>query len=215
MARKEELQVNSASLLEVRANNISCLRGGRQVLRNISFSVNSGQCLEICGPNGSGKSTLLRTLAGIGQPAGGSVCMPRDDLGYLGHQDGLKGGLTVAENIRFWADVHGRRFHEELVQQFDFSSMLDCQVRHLSSGQRKRVALVSIFSCAPGIWLLDEPLTALDSNWTVRVIDTIAHHCAKGGIVIATVLSRSMPEIADHLDISGRSTDMQDSEVQP
>ena len=215
MARNGELQANTAGQLEVRANNISCLRGGRRVLRNITFSVNSGQCLEISGPNGSGKSTLLRTLAGIGKLAGGSVRVPRDDLGYLGHQDGLKGDLTVAENIRFWTDVHGRRFHEEFVQQFDLSSMLDRQVRHLSSGQRKRMALVSLFSCAPGVWLLDEPLTALDSTWTVRVIDTIAHHCAKGGIAVVTVLSRSMPEIANHLDISGGSADMQDNGVPP
>lgn len=213
MARNEELQFNTAGLLEVRANNISCLRGGRRVLRNITFKVNSGQCLEISGPNGSGKSTLLRTLAGIGQLASGSVRVPRDDLAYLGHQDGLKGDLTVAENIRFWADVHGRRFHEELVQQFDLSSMLDRQVRHLSSGQRKRVALVSLFSCAPGVWLLDEPLTALDSTWADRVIDTIADHCATGGIAVMTMLSRSMPGIADHLDISGGSADMQDNEV--
>ena len=139
---------------QISASGIACLRGGRNVFSNLSFSLGRGRILEVFGPNGSGKTTLLRAIAGIHPVAEGTLEVPRDEVAYLGHRHGLKGKLTVGENLGFWADVHGGRISDLLLDRFDFRSIRHRRVEFLSAGQRKRVAVASLMVSGKAIWLL-------------------------------------------------------------
>ena len=81
--------------------DLSVARGGVTVLEGIGFRLDPGQVLVLRGPNGIGKTTLLRTLAGLQPMVSGEV--GGEEIAYAGHADGLKAGLTVTENLRFWA----------------------------------------------------------------------------------------------------------------
>ena len=186
---------------KISASCITCRRGGRTVFSNLSFSLGRGRILEVTGPNGSGKTTLLRAIAGIHPVAEGSLEIPRDEVAYLGHRQGLKGKLTVVENLRFWADVHGGRISDLLLDRLDFHSIMHRRAELLSAGQRKRVAVASLMVSGKAIWLLDEPLTALDSGWSGKVVDAVSDHCASGGLAVLTTLVKSIPEAAISVDL--------------
>lgn len=190
---------------KISASGITCRRDGRNVFSNLSFSLGRGRILEISGPNGSGKTTLLRAIAGIHPVADGSLEVPRDEVAYLGHRQGLKGKLTVDENLRFWADVHGGRVSDMLLDRLDFHSIMHRRAELLSAGQRKRVAVASLMVSEKAIWLLDEPLTALDSGWAGKVVEAVRDHCASGGLAVLTTLVKSLPEAAVSVELSAAS----------
>ena len=101
--------------MRLSAIDLACERGGREVFTGVSFAVASGEALTISGRNGAGKSSLLRTLIGLVRLAAGRLTLDDGDpelsiaeqAHYLGHQDALKASLSVAENLRFWADYLG------------------------------------------------------------------------------------------------------------
>src|SRR3979490_700043 len=102
-------------MMRLVGSNLACVRGGRQVFRNLSFALGAGEALVVTGPNGVGKSSLLRLIAGLVRPAQGLIALEGGDseltvgeqAHYLGHQDALKPSLTVTENLAFWADFLG------------------------------------------------------------------------------------------------------------
>src|ERR1700750_2275698 len=103
------------------AEKLACARGERRLFEQLSFQVRAGQALAVEGANGAGKTSLLRLLAGFMSPAAGRVVVRQDGkdsddaedrgrlVGWLGHHDGLKPQLTVAEQLAFYAGLHGRR----------------------------------------------------------------------------------------------------------
>src|SRR5690606_18968110 len=101
---------SGGTAMELQAENMSCVRGGREVFGGLSFSVASGETLIVTGHNGAGKSSLLRAIAGLVRIAAGKLTLHGGDaemsIGeqahYLGHLDALKPGLSVSENLRFW-----------------------------------------------------------------------------------------------------------------
>ncbi|HEX2943967.1 MAG TPA: heme ABC exporter ATP-binding protein CcmA, partial [Rhodopila sp.] len=126
-------------------------RGETLVLRDVSLTVPAGGALVLAGPNGSGKSTLLRLLAGLVRPAAGRVLWDGQDaladladhgarVAYVGHQDAIKPGLTVAENLRFAAAISGGSVADAL-QALNLSPLADLPARMLSAGQKRRLAL--------------------------------------------------------------------------
>ena len=99
-------------------NGLDCVRGERRVFAGVALAVNSGRALLLSGANGSGKSSLLRILAGLLPPAAGQLLwngaeLSTDDethrrrIVYIGHADPVKAGLTVWENLEFWARLYG------------------------------------------------------------------------------------------------------------
>ncbi|WP_296401429.1 ATP-binding cassette domain-containing protein, partial [Reyranella sp.] len=99
---------------------LACRRGGRRVFSSLSFGLAAGELLALTGRNGSGKTTLLRALAGLVRPDAGTVRWQGADvardidawhgrLAWLGHLDGLKGDLTVAENLVVAQRLRGQR----------------------------------------------------------------------------------------------------------
>ncbi len=153
------------------------------------------------GPNGSGKSSLLRLIAGLLRPAGGSIGLsvedPDSDPGtdtdgglvhYLGHLDGLKRQMSVAENLRFWRQLYGGERPvslDHVCMIAGVGHLADVPVAILSAGQRRRVGLARLLISPRPLWLLDEPLSALDADGTELLGQLMARHLAAGGAIVA------------------------------
>lgn len=172
-------------------------RGGRRVLSNICFSVASGEALLVTGRNGAGKSTLLRAIAGLLPRAAGAVTLespeadaePGARAHYLAHADGLKTALTVSENLDFWASYlagasPGRSIQEALAA-VGLAHVASAPVAILSAGQKRRVALARLLVAHRPLWLLDEPLTALDKASREKFAGVMRAHRAGGGVIVA------------------------------
>ena len=187
--------------------DLACLRGERLVFRKLSFALAGGSALRLVGPNGSGKTSLLRLLAGLGRPAAGTILWNgaaidddrdahRARLLFLGHQDAVKPWLTVAENLAFWAALHG--VSPEAVgpalERVALGAQRDLPARFLSQGQRRRLALARFAAIPAPLWLLDEPTVGLDDASVGAVETLVAAHCAQGGMaVVSTHLPMRLP----------------------
>ncbi|HEY2070300.1 MAG TPA: heme ABC exporter ATP-binding protein CcmA [Rhizomicrobium sp.] len=174
---------------------LTCIRGGRVVFRNLSFALKAGQTLAVEGANGSGKTSLLRMLAGFLSAETGRIRVNGAEsdaeergkfVGWLGHHDGAKPQLTPRETLTFFAGLHGAAGDVEAALAavgLARAAGLPCQ--YLSAGQKRRLALARLKICARPLWLLDEPLAALDAQGKALLRAMIAAHCASGGIAIA------------------------------
>ncbi len=179
----------------LRAQDLAAFRGERLVFRDLSFAVGPGGALVLAGPNGSGKSTLLRVLAGLGRLEAGILLWNGTDalvdladhaarVAYIGHQDAVKPGLTVAENLGFYARLLGRGIGDAL-SALGLTELAELPARMLSAGQKRRLALSSLALTDAPLWLLDEPTLGLDTAAIARFGTLLAAHRARGGIVIA------------------------------
>ena len=189
--------------MRLSAEAISVFRGERLVLDRVSFGVPAGGALLLLGPNGAGKSTLLRALAGLKRLDGGRVLFDgseeRAGLAYLGHQDGIKPGLTAAENLAFAARVSGGSVGEALAA-LGLASLAGLPARMLSAGQRRRLALARLTVAGAKLWLLDEPTLGVDAASVECFGTLLATHRAGGGVVVAaTHLPLPLPEAAELL----------------
>jgi heme exporter protein A len=156
----------------------------------------SGDALLLRGPNGSGKSSLLRMMAGFLRPAAGRLAWQgvpidldlaghRRQLCYLGHTDAVKGVLTVRENLALAVALSNGAPDriDEALERFDLATLAQTPARHLSAGQRRRLALARLLIGDRVLWLLDEPGVGLDAANRARLEQAIATHRAAGGMV--------------------------------
>ncbi|MCW5732480.1 MAG: heme ABC exporter ATP-binding protein CcmA [Enhydrobacter sp.] len=177
---------------------LSCRRGGRPVFEGLSFGLAGGELLALTGRNGSGKTTLLRALALLVTTVTGEIRWQGEDvvldretwrrqIGWLGHLDGLKGDLGVRENLAIAARLRGEAPDriDQALAAFELEPLARREVRTLSAGQRRRVALARVASTHAPLWLLDEPLNALDAPSQAALRTTLGRHLAAGGLVIA------------------------------
>lgn len=157
--------------------------------------------VQIEGRNGTGKTTLLRIVTGLGDREEGvikwkgeEVEKSRDvfhqDLLFLGHQTGVKRELTALENLRFYQSIQNNRSSDEEIfialTQVGLAGREDVPVAQLSAGQQRRVALARLWLSKQILWILDEPLTAIDKQG-VKVLESLfASHADNGGIVVLT-----------------------------
>jgi heme exporter protein A len=186
---------------DVVAEHLACQRGERVVFTGLSFRLPAGGALLLTGANGSGKTSLLRILATLIMPAAGQLLWGatpvetdaagyRAQLDFVGHQEGLKQGLTPRETLMFWAALRGieprrsRHLVEAALGAFALDSAADWPCRWLSAGQRRRTALARLVAAPASIWLLDEPTSALDGENQSRLERIIAEHRAAGGRVV-------------------------------
>lgn len=183
---------------QIRVEDVAIRRGERLLFEHLSFTVSAGEAIALTGRNGAGKTSLLRAVAGLLRPAAGSIIFEgvdeaaearAADLHLLGHLDGLKGGRTAWEELRFatlWSggtEISARAAAATL----DLERLLGLEVRKLSAGQRRRLALARLVAAPRSVWLLDEPLAPLDSVWRVRLGELMTAHVADGGMILAAV----------------------------
>ncbi|MDF1735570.1 MAG: cytochrome c biogenesis heme-transporting ATPase CcmA [Minwuia sp.] len=191
--------------------NLAALRGERLIFAGIGFALERGGLLKLTGRNGAGKSTLIRMIAGLVAPFTGSllwngaeVGLDREgflaDLIYAGHQDGLKTALTATENLDLFARLRGTSDRDAVaaLESFGIAELADLPVRYMSAGQRRRVSLARLRMTPARLWLLDEPLTALDVGAITQLGRVVDAHRNAGGMVIA----------ATHADLPGEAGDV-------
>lgn len=168
------------------------------LLKNVSFHLPEGGVLHLKGANGVGKTTLLQLIAGLHCPLSGQIQFQgvsterqmdvyQRHICYIGHKTGLNPYLTVRENCLF--DLHNgikNRDIYELVMAFKLQTYLDYPCGLLSAGQRRQVSLLRLWMTSAVLWLLDEPLVALDDSALELLMNQIAIHRKKGGAVLLT-----------------------------
>lgn len=177
------------------ADSLCVFRGDRLVLDGVSLTLHAGDAMLLTGPNGAGKSTLLRVLAGLRKPDSGQLtwngqsifddrAAHAERVAYIGHQDALKPGLSVSENLHLF--THPGADLNEALEAMDLCALADLPARLLSAGQKRRTALARVLLAQAPLWLLDEPSLGLDSAAITLLGRAMAAHRARGGILIAT-----------------------------
>ncbi len=176
-------------------------RGQRRVIDDFSLSVASGGTVVLTGPNGAGKTTLIRAIGGFLKPVEGDIRLEGGDgerdlaaqSHYVGHLNGIKSSLTVAENLDFWASYLQQDGVPkvravpvaQVLEVFGLASLAPVPAGYLSAGQKRRVGLARLLLIHRPVWLLDEPTVSLDAAATALLAKLIGEHTAAGGIVIA------------------------------
>src|SRR5579871_3698204 len=181
--------------MRLSAVHLACHRGGRDVFAGVNFAVGSGEVLAITGRNGAGKSSLLRTIVGLVRVAHGSLSLEGGDpeltiaeqAHYLGHQDALKPSLSVGENLRFWAGFLGHKPADTsaALAAVGLDPLADLPAAYLSAGQRRRLSIARLLAVKRPIWLLDEPVSTLDTAAQERLAGLMQTHLSEGGLVMA------------------------------
>lgn len=181
--------------------NLACSRGDHQLFDGLSFTLSAGELLQVQGANGSGKTTLLRTLCGFVQPVAGEIRwrgqnvrdMDEDyyaDVIYLGHLNAIKDELSALENLHIGAALAGCAVTQQqaiaALRRMGLRGRETLAVKVLSQGQRRRVALARLLVSNAPLWILDEPLAALDVGAVGLMQELIGEHLAKQGMVIFT-----------------------------
>ena len=174
-------------------------RGFRRLVTDFDLTCAPGDIIALQGPNGSGKTTLLRAIAGFHTPAVGRITLsrtqgaeieePGEVLSFLGHQDPIKAGEKLIDQLRFWADLCGasRDRVTETLARVGLTKQADLQGGVLSAGQRKRAALARLLLEDRAIWLLDEPASPLDQEGRALLGALLDQHAKQGGIIQAAV----------------------------
>lgn len=181
--------------MELVVADLAVSRGGLPLLDALSFTLGAGKALVLHGPNGSGKTTLLRTLVGLQPPFAGTVSCPPEQMAYGAHADGLKSTLTVAENLNFWAAIHGQSGVGPAMAALNLSDLAGRQAHNLSAGQKRRLALARLMLTGRWLWVLDEPTVSLDAASVELFADVVRAHLAAGGAaLLATHIDLGLPE---------------------
>ena len=187
--------------------NLTCVRGTRRLFKDLTFSAESGELVELRGPNGSGKTSLLRILCGLAMPAAGEVRWNGTSIrslgeeysgsvAYLAHQNAVKDELTAIENLRISSAVCGNALNKkearETLKRVGLTEQQNLPARALSAGQRRRLAMTRLLTSTARLWILDEVLTSLDDTAMNLSREFISDHLRKDGIAI----------IATHQDLN-------------
>jgi heme exporter protein A len=194
--------------------NLAVRRGERLLFEDFNLSLGAGEAVALTGPNGAGKTSLLRAIAGFIRPEAGAVEFlgaggpleadeaRRGGVHLLGHQDGLKSNRTAREELLFQVCWTGGDAAEALAaaETLGLSRLLGLAVRHLSAGQRRRLALARLIASPRSLWLLDEPLAPLDAQHRTLFGALMSRHLAGGGLVLVAV--------HDPLPISARTVEL-------
>jgi lipopolysaccharide export system ATP-binding protein len=202
--------VNQKSVHTLRASHLQKSYGSRQVVRDVSLSVSTGQVVGLLGPNGAGKTTSFYMIVGLVRADGGRIDidgqaverMPihqrsRLGLSYLPQEASIFRKLTVAENVRavleLQQDANGGRLSSSVIEQRLNELLQELRVDHLkhadavslSGGERRRVEIARTLATRPRFILLDEPFAGIDPIAVIEIQRIIGHLRARGiGVLI-------------------------------
>ena len=184
----------------LKAQSITCVRGDRLLFQDLNLQVHPGEACQIQGGNGVGKTTLLRILCGLSLPESGEVFWNaasiredpekfQSDLVYIGHSNGIKLDLTPKENLAFALTLHSGTPDvsiDEALDRVGLSGSQHLLCRVLSAGQRRRVAIARLYLSRAPLWVLDEPLGAIDAAGVEAIENVIETHLGQGGMTVFT-----------------------------
>ena len=176
-------------------------RGDRMLFRGFELALAAGEAVALTGANGAGKTSLLRAIAGFIQPTAGEIGFAgaagaldtdtarRGGIHLLGHLDGLKTARSARAELMFQVLWTGGDAPAALAAaaELGLERLLDLEVRKLSAGQRRRVALARLIASPRPLWLLDEPLAPLDTRHRDLFGQVMTRHLSRGGLVLAAV----------------------------
>jgi len=166
-------------------SNLSVARGGMTLLSGVDFALNAGQILVLRGANGLGKTSLLRCIAGLQNPVEGQITAP-DTVAYSGHADGLKGQMTVLENLAFWSSIYHGPSPEVALDAYDLHALADRPAANLSAGQKRRLGLARMQVSGCALWVMDEPTVSLDADNVALFRAALDRHVQSGGAAVIT-----------------------------
>jgi NitT/TauT family transport system ATP-binding protein len=161
----------------------------------VNLAVDDGRFVSLVGPSGSGKSSLLRAVIGLQRPLSGTVEMnlARSQVGILFQDDALLPWKTARDNVALGLTFNGMERSKALteaeswLERLDLAGFGDRFPRHLSGGQRKRVALAQVLAMQPKLILMDEPFASLDAIVGARVVRDVVALVERGGISVILV----------------------------
>jgi heme exporter protein A len=199
------------------AHQLAASRGDTTLFSGLDFTLAPGTLLRVTGANGSGKTSLLRALCGLLMPSAGEVHWNGENvralreeywkhLAYIGHANALKDDLTAAENLAFSCALAGLpapapRIRAAL-ESLGLAGREKLPAKALSQGQRRRAALARLaLAESQPIWILDEPLAALDAAAMEQVRSLATGHLARGGMVVLTTHQDTRIEASSAIDI--------------
>jgi len=200
----------NARTLRLSCRGLGAAAGGRALVTNLDLDVHGGECWAIVGPNGAGKTTLVATLAGLRPAVAGTIAYDGDALealsprararrrGYLPQDSVDHFPATVQETVLVGRHPHLGRFEWEstadvalasrALARFGLGGFEARDVRTLSGGERRRVALAALVAQEPGLMLLDEPSSHLDLGQQVAALDALAAIAQERGTALVMVL---------------------------
>ncbi|MGS0683667.1 ABC transporter ATP-binding protein [Nakamurella sp. GG22] len=161
----------------IRIDHLRVVRGGRPVIHDLSLTVPTGQLVGLLGPSGCGKTTLMRSIVGVQNVASGTVEVLgeaagsaglRSRIGYLTQAPSVYQDLTIAQNLRYFAQVIGiprKGLDDEVTRLLGLVDLTDhatARAGNLSGGQISRVSLAAALVGTPDVLVLDEPTVGLD-----------------------------------------------------
>lgn len=172
-------------------------RDERPLFKGLSLRVKPGEALQITGANGSGKTSLLKILAGLLFPTQGEVrwqdqailshrAQYYSHLLYIGHLAGVTSLLNPRENLHYYQPEASLADISNALAQLGLGDYIDTPCHQLSAGQQRRVALARLLLSTARLWVLDEPLTAIDQQGIRLIEQFIDSHLSTGGSVILT-----------------------------
>ncbi|MFU8798196.1 MAG: cytochrome c biogenesis heme-transporting ATPase CcmA [Gammaproteobacteria bacterium] len=171
--------------------DLTAERNERSLFSGLNFTLNPGEVLQVTGSNGAGKTTLLRMISGLLPLSSGKVAYEGNGLLYIGHALSLKGRLTPYENLQFSIKLAGCLSKlslsvEEALRAVGLEGFETVETHTLSMGQQRRVNLARLLLIPANLWILDEPLAALDKQGIQLVESLILAHIAQAGMIVLT-----------------------------
>lgn len=183
MTQKTAIFMSEVLMLEI--NNLSKSYGKKEVLKNISFTVNEGEAVGILGANGSGKSTLLTCIVEQNAKNGSHK------MGYIPQENPLFDELKPIDNMKLWTKASKAEILDALnkapLSSLGITEFLDTPVSKMSGGMKKRLSLATVLQHQPELLLMDEPFAALDLSGKQDILDYMKLHLeGKGSIIVAS-----------------------------
>jgi len=191
------------------ADALTLIRGETCLFQDLGFALNPGELLLLEGQNGSGKTSLMRAIAGMLSLESGEIFWNGNDVSrqrqefhgelvWIAHRTGLKGDLTLVENLRFEASLRPQSDIDSatVYERLGISRLKTLPLRSLSAGQQRRVALARMLLADVPLWLMDEPFTNLDREGRKLVVELVEEHLANGGMCV----------MAAHQDVDIKAT---------
>jgi ABC-2 type transport system ATP-binding protein len=212
--------------MSIEVQQLSKSFGSEKALKNVSFSIGSGEVVGFLGPNGAGKSTLMRILTTYLSPDEGRALVNGHDVmtepmkvkrsvGYLPENNPLYSDLYVKEYLSFQCGIHktGRQRIDEVVEQVGLRDHASKKISQLSKGYKQRVGLAAALLHDPEVLILDEPTTGLDPNQLAEIRELIREIGKTKTILLSTHIMQEVEAMCDRVLIINKGTLVTDKKL--